>query len=208
MRTVRRRCCVPLFSAFVAASAPGTARADVVFGLSFSIARDASGERVVDDAWVNTQIDETNRLFGPLGTRVRWTMEKELAEPHGEMHSRADRDALTPLTERSVIDVFVVRELEDVDEPGRMRRGVCWTGQGGKRFIVLSRIAPPSVLAHELGHFFGNPHTTVLNNVMSYVRDGAPVFLDDVQKATIKTSTARFLEGGRLVDVGPPRRLW
>ena len=188
---------------FVLASPRPARAADVIFGLSISVARDA-GARVVDDAWVNAQIDEANRLFAPLGTRFRWTLEKELAEPHGEMHTRADRDALTPLTERDAIDVFLVRALEDVDEPGRMRMGVCWTGRGGKRFLVVSRIAAPSVLAHELGHFFGNPHSQVLNNVMSYSRDGSPPFFDAVQMATIKRSSSQFIASGRLVDVGPP----
>lgn len=183
------------------------AHATVTFGLSFAIARDA-GEPVADDAWVVAQIDEANRLFAPLGTRFRWTIDKELSEPHGELHTRADRDALTPLTERSSIDVFLVRELEDVDEPGRLRMGVCWTGRGGKRFIVLSRTARSSVLAHELGHFFGNPHSSEVDNLMSYSRTGAAVFLDPRQATTVKTFTARLLETGRLVDVGPPWRVF
>ncbi len=201
-----------LLVAFVAAALVcfgiRTAQAEPVFGLSFAIAQGERGERVADDAWIQSQIDDANRLFGPLGTRFRWTIEKSLAEPHGEIHTRRDRDALTPLTERDVIDVFLVRALEDVDEPGRMRMGVCWTGRGGKRFIVLSRTARPTVLAHELGHFFGNrQHSTVVNNLMSYSRDGGPVFFDEPQITTIKTFTTRFLETGRLVDVGPPRRL-
>jgi len=183
------------------------ARADAVFGLSFSIASER-GERVVDDAWVERQIDEANALFSPLGTRFRWTMERDLAEPHGEMHSRADRDALTPLTTSGLIDVFLVRELEDVDEPGRRRMGVCWTGLGGKRLIVLSRIARPKVLAHELGHFFGNPHTKVVNNLMSYARDGGVVFLDETQQARIRRLSARFLDTGRLIDVGTTWRMF
>jgi hypothetical protein len=183
------------------------AHAEPIFGLSFAIARDDSGQQVVDDAWIQRQIDDANGLFGPLGARFRWTIEKRLPDAHGELHTRADRDALTPLGEANVIDVFVVRALEDVDEPGRFRNGVCWTGRGGRRFIVLSRIARPTVLAHELGHFFGNPHSTVTNNLMSYSRDGGEVFLDPSQASRIRTFTARFLETGRLVDVGPPRRL-
>jgi hypothetical protein len=185
-------------------SAEGGTRENPIFGLSISIARAENGERVVDDGWMQSQIDDANHLFAPLGTRFRWTIEKPLDEPHGELHTRANRDALTPLTETKVIDVFVVRALEDVDEPGRYRMGVCWTGRGGKRFIVLSRTARPTVFAHELGHFFGNPHSTVVNNLMSYSRDGGSVFLDERQAATIKSFTARFLETGRLVDVGPP----
>ena len=179
-----------------------------IFGLSFAIARAEDGARVVDDEWIQRQIDDANRLFGPLGTRFRWTLEKPLAEPHGELHTRAERNALTPLTESAMIDVFVVRALEDVDEPGRMRMGVCWTGRGGKRFIVLSRTSRPTVLAHELGHFFGNrQHSDVVNNLMSYSRDGGEVFFDEEQMAIIKSHTLRFLETRRLLDVGPPRRL-
>jgi hypothetical protein len=180
--------------------------------LSFAISRDPSmpaQPKIVDDAWVQTQIDDANRFFAPLGTRFRWTIEKDLAEPHGELHTRADRDALTPLTEKNgVVDVFIVRDLEDVDEPGRFRMGVCWTGRAGKRFIVVARSARPTVLAHELGHFFGNQqHSTVVNNLMSYSREPGAVFLDEKQSATIKNFSARFLETGRLIDVGPPRRM-
>lgn len=184
------------------------ARADVTVGLSISIARDR-GAPVVDDAWLRQQIADANHFFGPLGTTFRWTEEKELAEPHGEMHTRADRDALTPLmAPGGVVDLFVVRSLDDVDEPGRVRRGVCWTGLGGKRFVILSRIAPMRVLAHELGHFFGNPHSKVTNNVMSYERDGGTTFFDPAQKAIIGRTFAGFFGSGRLVDVGPPRRFW
>ena len=84
--------------------------------------------------------------------------------------------------------------------------GVCWTGRGGKRFLVVAQTAKPTVLAHELGHFFGNPHSTVTDNLMSYTRTGATAFLDERQLGTIRSFAARFLATGRLVDVGPPRR--
>lgn len=185
------------------------ARADATFGLSFAIAsRPDAATRIVDDAWVAAQIDEANRLFAPLGTTFRWYVDKPLADAHAAMHTRGDRDGLTPLTEDRVVDVFVVRELEDVDEPGRYRRGVCWTGQGGKRFLILSQIAGRSVLAHELGHFFGNPHSSVTDNLMSYSRTGAPPFLDEKQDATIRSFAARFLTSGRLIDIGPPIRFF
>lgn len=180
--------------------------ADATFGLAISIVRE-EGERVVDDAWVEAQIASANGFFGPLGTTFRWTIDKELADRHADLHSRADRDALTPLTERQSVDVFIVRTLEDVDEPGRNRMGVCWTGLGEKRFIVVARTARPTVLAHELGHFFGNrQHSAVPNNLMSYIRDGGTVFLDAAQSATIERFSALFLRTGRLVDVGAPRR--
>jgi len=108
-----------------------------------------------------------------------------------------------------MVSVFVVRGLEDVDEPGRPRMGVCWTSRTDKqRYIVLSRIAKPGVLAHELGHLFGNGHSPVPNNLMSYSRDGGVVFLDDNQKSRITAYAERFLAARTFVDVGPPRRLY
>ena len=195
--------------ALVLLGGTGAARADVTtFGVSVSIAREDKA-RIVDDPWMNQQIADANRLFEPLGVRFRWTIEKELPEPHGELHSRADRNALTPLTEKSgVIDVFVVRELEDVDEPGRYRMGVTWTGNGGKRFIVLARSARRTVFAHELGHLFGNGHSTVTNNLMSYSRTDGEVFLDERQQRIVKTMAAQFLATKTLIDVGPPLRVW
>jgi hypothetical protein len=184
---------------------------DVVFGLAISIASEqaAGSPRIVDDPWVNEQIAAANDLFGPAGVRFRWTVETPLPEPHGELHSRTDRDVLTKRLERNLVNVFLVRDLEDVDEPGRYRMGVTWTSRiDQKRFIVVARSAKPTVLAHELGHLFGNQHTTVDDNLMSYSRDGGTVFIDARQETTIGSFAERFLADRTFVDVGVPRRFW
>ena len=188
-----------------AASAAPTS--DVTFPISIAVAVE-NGAPARDDTWIAAQIDAANAMYGPLGIGFRWTLRREISSEHAQMHSRADRDALAPLVEKNVIDVFVVAALEDVDEPGRYRKGVAWTSKpDGKRFLILSAIAPRMVLAHELGHFFGNGHSDVADNLMSYSRTGAPVFLDDVQIERIHLFSGRFIASGRLPDIGPPRFL-
>lgn len=179
----------------------------VTFPISIAVAID-DGKPARDDAWIAQQIADANDLYAPARTRFRWTLRREISSTYAQMHSRGDRDSLAPLVERNVIDVFVVAALEDVDEPGRYRKGVAWTSKpNGTRFLILSAIAPRTVLAHELGHFFGNRHTDVPDNLMSYSRTGARVFLDGSQIERVQAFTERFLASGRLFDVGPPRRL-
>ena len=184
-----------------AAAAKGKSETDATFGLAISIARH-DGKPIRDEAWVRSQIEDANGLFAPLGVRFRWTLEAALPEKHVELHSRADRDALAGrIEEAGSIPVFVVDVLEDVDEPGRMRMGVCWK----KRYLIVASHARATVLAHELGHFFGNGHSAVDDNLMSYSRTGGAVFLDANQSAIIRESFARFLSSGLLKDVGPAR---
>ncbi len=189
------------------AASPARADGTTTFGLSVAVAS-RDGAPVRDEAWIRDQIAQANALFAPAGVGFRWTLAKDL-HARVELHSRADRDALADETEpRGVVDVFVVGALEDVDEPGRMRKGVCWTHTpDGKRYVVISAIAPPAVLAHELGHFFGNAHTTVVDNLMSYERAGGPVSFDDSQLDRIRAFSRRFLETGRLVEAPVPRLL-
>jgi hypothetical protein len=178
----------------------------VTFPISIAVALE-DGKPVKDDAWITQQIDDANELYAPTRVRFRWTLRREIPAAFATMHTRADRDSLAPLVEKNVIDVFVVGALEDVDEPGRYRKGVAWTSKpNGARFLILSGAAPRTVLAHELGHFFGNAHSAVPDNLMSYTRTGGRVFLDDAQIERVHLFTDRFLASGRLVDVGPPRR--
>ena len=189
------------------ASRTASAEEPPTFPISITVATE-HGVPAQDDAWIQTQIEDARVLYDPLGVRFRWTLRKEMGPSHAHMVSREDRDALAAFVEKNVIDIFVVASLEDVDEPGRIRRGVAWTSKpNGKRFIILSAIAPKNVLAHELGHFFGNPHSDTPDNLMSYTRTGAPVFFDAGQITKVRAFAAQFLASGRLPDVGPPRFL-
>ncbi len=187
---------------------PAPARPTIDIGLAFAIPRDERGRRVVDDAWVKPRIDEANRLWGAAGLHFRWTIEDDLPEAQREAHTREDRDALAPLVVVGHVRIAVVTELEDVDEPGRRRMGVCWTARrDGRRYILLASYSVPGVLAHELGHLLGNGHSKVEDNLMSYERTGAEVFVDGLQTSRARATATTLLANGVLVDVGPPRRV-
>ena len=102
-----------------------------------------------------------------------------------------------------MINVFVVRAMRDVDDPTQWRRGVHWRlpWRRERHFVVITSIAPPITLAHELGHFFGNPkHRWVAGNVMSYEAGDAPTF-DPDQLLRIVAHARRFLRARELVTV-------
>ncbi len=158
------------------------------------------GRPVADEAWIDAAIAEANRLYAAVPLRFRRGPVAPLPARFAAIVTRADRDAAAGRLVRGAINLRVTGALMDVDEPGRVRRGVHWHVRADRRrhFIILSRIAAPGVLAHELGHFFGNPHSPLDDNLMSYGRTGAPVFLDAAQLATIRRALRGYLKSGAL----------
>jgi hypothetical protein len=187
-------------------SAAGARADDATFALSVDVAIGADGTPVRDAAWVDAQIEDAEKLFVPLGVHFRWTHTRALPARFASLMSRDDRDALRPHVRAKAISVFVVDELADVDEAGRFRMGVCWHhGKDGTRYLIVAASARPTVLAHELGHYFGLQHSKVVDNLMSYSRADGQVFFDDVQKKTIKGRARLYLGTRALPDVGPAR---
>lgn len=188
---------------------PRSARADdATFALAIDVAQGETGTPVRDPAWIDAQVDAAERLYAPLGVHFRWALAGTLAPRFAALVTRAERDALRPFVRRAAVTVFVVESLADVDEAGRFRMGVCWHhGKDGTRYLILAASAPPSVLAHELGHYFGLHHSTVVDNLMSYSRGDGQVFLDDAQQRTVKDRARVYLRGGHLPDIGPARLL-
>jgi hypothetical protein len=160
-------------------------------------------DAVVPRSFVDAQLARANAIFEPYGVRfVEDPAPPALAEQHAALETRADRDALGALARPGAIDCFVVRSLRDVDEPPRMRRGVHWHARGhaGAHFVVLSSIAGPDVLAHELAHYLGNPkHSETPGNLLSYERSAEPLpVLDRAQVRRMRAVIAGYLRSGEL----------
>jgi hypothetical protein len=175
------------------------------FPISFAFAEEG-GQRVQDDAWLLAEMGEVTRLYGPLGLRFRVAFDRTLTTRLARLETRADRDSLARECAPHVINVFVVASLRDVDDGVTARRGVHWrkSTRPSERYIIVSAIAGPSVLAHELGHYFGRGHSPVTDNLMSYDRSGAEVFLDASQAATIRAAARATLASGEVVESRDP----
>jgi hypothetical protein len=189
-------------SAFALAAGP--ARADDTFGLAVHVA-ETGGAPVQDEAWIREQIAGAEKLYAPLGVHFRWAEQHALAPRFAALETREDRNALATEIRPKLIDVMVVRSLRDVDEPDRYRMGVCWRPRPDVTYVILASTARPTVLAHELGHYFGNGHSTVVNNIMSYSRSDGDVFLSPAQVATVKATAQVLVARGLIVPLPPPR---
>ena len=178
----------------------------VRLGLALHVPREA-GAPVVDEPFLKRQLHTANRIFAPYGVafEARERHEHDGAVAHVE--TRAQRDSFAALVRPHLINVFAVASLMDVDEPGRVRRGVHWHARSHApaHYVILSGISFDAVLAHELGHFLGNrEHSQTPGNLMSYQHTDVLPFLDETQQRRMHARIRRYLSSGELKRlVGP-----
>jgi len=155
---------------------------------------------VVAERWLTERIETANRIYAVCGIEFVVAATRALDARHANLVTRADRHALGAAMEPRVANVFVVASLRDVDAQG-FRQGVHWrpARRPGAHFVIVSADSGPSTLAHELGHFFGNGHSSVRGNLMSYERGDGDPFLDAAQQRCIAQFLARFLRTRELV---------
>jgi hypothetical protein len=168
--------------------------------LSFAVALEGN-VAVRDSAWIDEQIAAMAELYAALDLRPVNVGVRTIGSKFLHMETRADRDALASELHAGVANVFVIGTLRDVDEPSRMRRGVHWRNRKdpSRRYVIVAAEAMPTVLAHEMGHYFGLGHSSVRDNLMSYDRTGGRVFLDDAQARIVKASAREAFRTQELV---------
>lgn len=162
-------------------------------------------------AWLDTQLAEANRLFAAADLAFTVTALVPLPEDHREVRTREDRDALGhDRFATGTIDVYVVAHLGDVDLPGQEIRGVHWRSRKdrARRYVIVSTISPPKVLAHELGHFFGLPHSRYPESIMNKAPRATPPYeqrrFADRELSRITTRAKELLRTGALTTIAPP----
>lgn len=160
------------------------------------------GSAVVSDPWLEQQVAEAQRLLRPHGVQIEQVERAPLKAQFASLETPEHRDSLAVHLAPRTINVFVVRRLKDIDRPNRWIMGVRWRWRSNLRkdYVILSARALPTTLAHELGHYFGNPHSYVDNNIMSYQRsDPSAVCFDPSQGARMRRTVLRLVRTGRLI---------
>lgn len=169
------------------------------------------GQVAVRDAtWVDAQIKHARRLFAAVNVDFYVRSVVPVATSQGDVLTREHRDAFLPEA-KSVdgIDLFLVRSLADVDVKGAFIRGVHWRRRDDvqHRWVILSSIAQKEVLAHELGHFFGLPHSRYKVSIMNKSPRKSPPWSDRVfaapEKKKIRVHRDKMLKSGRLRSRAP-----
>jgi hypothetical protein len=170
--------------------------------ITVHVARDAyeSAPRRVQ-RWV----DRANAALESYGIRVYVRALRYLPDGYEAVTRWRERRELAQYAPSDgTIHVFAIEEL---DRPRRVQvrrrvRGLHWRYRGLNRklrqreYLVVTRSAPLTTLAHEIGHMFGLRHSNYADNIMCSCRRGSDVSFTADQGRDMRDGASQFVAKG------------
>lgn len=172
-------------------------------GIHLHVAADDTG-LVIDAEWIARALASAHRHFGVIDVDFKIVAIDRLPASQVHIETPDDRNQLAKgKLVGKVIHVFAVGKLDDIDKVRPFIFGVTWR-QGDRKFIIVSNVARERTLAHELGHFFGLPHSTYPISIMNKTPREEPPELErrfaDEEIAVMKPNLRRLLRDGVIED--------
>ncbi|HET7500539.1 MAG TPA: matrixin family metalloprotease [Kofleriaceae bacterium] len=177
------------------------------FGIRLHVTVTEQGGIAAQD-WLAGQLASANRQFAALDVGFQVVGVDALPVSAAHIATTADRDELAAgRLGGGVIHVFIVGQLDDIDRDGQVIRGVTWhLRDDDRKYILVSTAAPERVLAHELGHFFGLPHSRYAISIMNKRERKSPPPEDrrfaDEEIAAMRPALARLVRGKVISELG------
>ncbi len=181
---------------------PRTARA-MRIPVTVHLATDSSGSATSNrDVQHSLQVwvERANEELAPFGIEVDVVAVRRMPAGWSSVTHWKTRRALASYAPNDgTVHVFAIEALDVEGRRARRVRGLHWRYRGlapglrGREYLVVTREAPATTFAHELGHLFGLRHASKTDNIMCSCRRGPDVGFTQVQGAAMRDGARRLL---------------
>ncbi len=179
--------------------------------VTFHLATD-SGASVASNRVVQEWVSRANEELSPFGIEVDVVAVRRMPAGWSEVtHWKSRRALAGHAPHDGTVHVFAIEALDEQGRRARRVRGLHWRYRGlapglrGREYLVVTRAAPTTTFAHELGHLFGLRHASRADNIMCSCRRGQAVGFSLSQGATMREGARRLLARQDAGNLGPNR---